>query len=87
MGWSGCVEQGAGIEDEGDVAVAEDGRTGDAGQVLHESTEALDDDLLLADHLVDEQGANLAVGLDDDGDAFPRQFGLRGDAEAAVQPV
>ncbi len=43
------------VDDERDIAVAEDGAAGDAVDVLEVLFEAFDHDLLLADDVIDDQ--------------------------------
>ena len=61
------------VEDQGDAAIAEDGRGGDAGNVPVIGLQALDDDLALALDGIDQQrAARAAFGLDQKRDAGQR---------------
>ena len=68
---SGLVEPGAlgephDIQNQGDPAIAHDGRTGIGRQALELATQWLDDNLLRVEHRVDEQSKLAIVGLQDD---------------------
>src|SRR5690606_21897997 len=66
----------AGVDDQRDAAVAEDGGAGHAGDALVVAFEVLDHDLLLAEQFVDLQRKPAAIGLDHHGDARRRIPGL-----------
>ncbi len=55
-----------GIEDQGDVSIAEDGGSGEAGAALDVAAQRLDHDLLGVDDLVDHQAVAAMPGLDHD---------------------
>src|SRR5687768_3507298 len=58
--------EAAGIENQPDAAVAQDGAAGDAANALEGAAERLDDDFLLADQLVDDERGRPAVVLEHD---------------------
>src|SRR5581483_5251848 len=59
-------QQAAGVEDQSDPAVAEDGAAGDAAHGSEHLAEPLDDDLLLAEQFVDRQREAASVVVADD---------------------
>src|SRR5690606_6697387 len=70
------------VGNEGDAAVAGDGRTGDAGHDAVILLDALDDDLLMAAQLVhDDAEARAFARLDDDDDAIGDLLARAGNAE------
>src|SRR5262245_25450528 len=81
----GAAHQSAGIDDQGDVAVAEDRRAGDAEDAVIVGFEILDHDLLLADEIVDLQGQLAAIGFEHDDDAGLRLVDGGIDAEQLVE--
>src|SRR5690606_34644185 len=68
--------EAAGVDDQRDAAIAEDGGAGHAGDALVVGLEVLDHDLLLAEQFVDLQRKPSAVGLDHHGDARWRVLAL-----------
>src|SRR6202522_3459429 len=66
--------------------IAEHGRPGQRGDLPEVGLQALDDDLLLREQLVDEQTGTLTIGLDDHQQSV-EQLGVLGlDVEQFVQP-
>jgi hypothetical protein len=61
----GLLRDGQHVEDQRDLAVAEDGRAGEARDALELLAERLDDDLLGVDHVVDDQAELPVLGLQD----------------------
>src|SRR5690606_32856500 len=68
--------EAAGVDDQRDAAIAEDGGAGHAGDALVVGLEVLDHDLLLAEQFVDLQRKPSAIGLDHHGDARWRVLAL-----------
>ena len=84
---SSSLKERAGIENQCDVTIAKNRPAGHSWQALHEGSEILDHDFLLADHFVDQQRRDFAGVLHDDDDAVPWILCLVRDAEAAVQAM
>ena len=77
------TDQGGDVEDQRDVAAAQDGRAADQAQVGEHAPERLDDGLELSHQLVDDDAGALAAELNDH-QAFPRG-GRRLDLEQVAQ--
>src|SRR5690606_14405602 len=77
--------QPAGVDDQRDAAVAEDGGAGDAGDALVVGLEVLDHDLLLAEQFVDLEREPAAVGLDHHRDRRRRVLAARGRRQAVLR--
>ena len=58
------------IKNQGDLAIAEDSCAGESWQLLLIGFEALDDDLLLTEQVVNKKADMAAFGLNDDKDAL-----------------
>ena len=72
------------VEDQRHLTVAQDRRPGDPLDLDEIRFEALDDYLLLSQHVIDQQGRETVVVLDDD----EQPFGRLGDAGPhAEQPM
>ena len=66
------IDERGDVEDERDLAAAEDGRAADAAQVGEQAAERLDDGLELAHQLIDDDAGTLTAELNDD-DALARR--------------
>src|SRR5215831_10882975 len=65
LGADRTLHQRRGVEDQRDLAVAEDGRPADPGEPLEQPAERLDDGLEFAEQRVDHQPGALAGVVDD----------------------
>lgn len=79
------MDEGAGIEDEADLAISEDGGSSEGLVVFEPLVEAFDHDLLFTDEFIDEDAALLVGRLDDDDEGFEGIGGARGDGEVLVE--
>jgi hypothetical protein len=68
----GQTNQGVDIENETDPAIAEHGTTRDQVLLLESMAKALDDNFLLANEFIDQQGAGLIARFNDDENAVLR---------------